>query len=365
LETKRKRLHGMSKVRQYKTLEWNRMPFEYPYEDYENLRVIGLGAFGLVCKATQIRTRNEVAIKKVTECFQSDVHAERAYREIMFLKTFDHPNLLSLLDVYIAPSNVLYLVTEYFGTDLSSIIQKKILTPKDTKGIIYQVFTSLKYVHSLGIIHRDLKPNNILISSDRSVKLCDFGASRTVQRDLEMTGYVVTRYYRAPEILLTWRHYSTAADIWSAGCILAELLIGKILFHGNDYLRQIHLIFQLLGSPPLESFATMEQTYVKDFCSKLGTMPRQDFYRVFQGLDPLVIDLLEKTLTLSPDDRISAADALEHPYFAEVRNPEDEESASAPIQLLSGPEVHLAEWKTQIERLVDEFVPPPDDTDED
>jgi len=274
----------------------------------------------------------------------------------MFLRVFDHPNLLSLLDIYLSPSNTLYLITEFVGNDLATIIPKKILAPTDPKKLIYNIFKGLKYVHSLGVIHRDLKPGNILISPNRELKICDFGASRTFERDIEMTGYVTTRYYRAPEVLLNWRHYTPATDIWSAGCILAELLVGKILFHGNDYLQQINLIFQLLGSPPADSFQTMEQTYVKDFCSRIGQLPHQNFQQVFYGMDVQAISLLERTLTLSPETRISAAEALAHPYFADIREPDEEYAASSPIHMLSGPEVTLPEWKMQIERLVEEFV---------
>ena len=141
-----------------------------------------------------------------------------------------------------------YFVTELLGTDLHRLLTSRPLEKQFIQYFLYQIMRGLKYVHSAGVVHRDLKPSNILVNENCDLKICDFGLARI--QDPQMTGYVSTRYYRAPEIMLTWQKYDVEVDIWSAGCIFAEMLEGKPLFPGKDHVNQFSIITELLGTPP-------------------------------------------------------------------------------------------------------------------
>jgi p38 MAP kinase len=140
--------------------------------------------------------------------------------------------IISLSDIFISPLEDIYFVTELLGTDLHRLLTSRPLDDQFIQYFVYQMLRGLKYVHSAGVIHRDLKPSNILVNENCDLKICDFGLARI--QDAQMTGYVSTRYYRAPEIMLTWQQYDHAVDIWSVGCILAEMILGKPIFPGKD-----------------------------------------------------------------------------------------------------------------------------------
>lgn len=216
--------------------ELNKTIWEVP-ERYQNLSPVGSGAYGSVCSAYDTRSRQKVAIKKLSRPFQSLIHARRTYRELRLLKHMKHENVIGLLDVF-TPAITLenfrevYLVTNLMGADLNNIVKCQKLTDDHVQFLVYQLLRGLKYIHSAGIIHRDLKPSNLAVNEDCELRILDFGLAR--QTDDEMTGYVATRWYRAPEIMLNWMHYNQTVDIWSVGCIMAELLKGKALFPGTD-----------------------------------------------------------------------------------------------------------------------------------
>lgn len=210
---------------------------------YTNLSPIGMGAFGLVCAATDTLTGQQVAIKKIMKPFSTPVLAKRTYRELKLLKHLRHENLICLEDIFLSPLEDIYFVTELLGTDLHRLLQTRPLESQFVQYFFYQIMRGLKYVHSAGVIHRDLKPSNILINENCDLKICDFGLARI--QDPQMTGYVSTRYYRAPEIMLTWQKYNVEVDIWSAGCILAEMIEGKPLFPGKDHVHQFSIIIEL------------------------------------------------------------------------------------------------------------------------
>jgi p38 MAP kinase len=153
-----------------------------------------------------------------------------------------------LSDIFISPLEDIYFVTELLGTDLHRLLTSRPLEKQFIQYFLYQILRGLKYVHSAGVVHRDLKPSNILVNENCDLKICDFGLARI--QDPQMTGYVSTRYYRAPEIMLTWQKYDVEVDIWSAGCIFAEMLEGKPLFPGKDHVNQFSIITELLGTPP-------------------------------------------------------------------------------------------------------------------
>ncbi|NWV93210.1 MK14 kinase, partial [Machaerirhynchus nigripectus] len=201
--------------------------------------------------AFDTKTGLRVAVKKLSRPFQSIIHAKRTYRELRLLKHMKHENVISSwypinhLDVLSVAhitgtsnaSHVFafvhrYLVTHLMGADLNNIVKCQKLTDDHVQFLIYQILRGLKYIHSADIIHRDLKPSNLAVNEDCELKILDFGLAR--HTDDEMTGYVATRWYRAPEIMLNWMHYNQTVDIWSVGCIMAELLTGRTLFPGTD-----------------------------------------------------------------------------------------------------------------------------------
>jgi p38 MAP kinase len=183
----------------------------------------------------------------------------------------------------------------------------------------------LKYVHSAGVVHRDLKPSNILVNENCDLKICDFGLARI--QDPQMTGYVSTRYYRAPEIMLTWQKYDVEVDIWSAGCIFAEMLEGKPLFPGKDHVNQFSIITELLGTPPPDVIETICSENTLRFVQSLPKRERQPLSTKFRNADAPAIDLLERMLVFDPRKRVSAAQGLTHEYLSPYHDPTDEPAA--------------------------------------
>lgn len=185
---------------------------------------------------------------------------------------------------------------------------------------------ALKFVHPAGVVHRDLKPSNILINENCDLKICDFGLARL--QDPQMTGYVSTRYYRAPEIMLTWQEYDSAVDIWSVGCIFAEMIDGRPIFPGKDHVHQLTVITELLGSPPEDVINTITSENTRRFVDALPKREKIPFQQRFPNANEEEIDLLEKMLDFNPKERITAADAIQHPYLAPYHDPSDEPVAN-------------------------------------
>ena len=289
---------------------------------YENLQPVGMGAFGLVCSGHDKLTDTSVAIKKVMKPFSTPVLAKRTYRELKLLKHIRHENIICLSDIFISPLEDLYFVTELLGTDLHRLLTSRPLEKQFVQYFLYQILRGLKYVHSAGVVHRDLKPSNILINENCDLKICDFGLARV--QDPQMTGYVSTRYYRAPEIMLTWQKYDVAVDVWSAGCIFSEMLEGKPLFPGKDHVHQFSIITELLGTPPEEVINTICSENTLRFVQSLPKRERVPFTQRFPHTDPEALDLLERMLVFDVNTRITAGDALTHPYLQPYHNPDDE-----------------------------------------
>ncbi|TRY60110.1 hypothetical protein DNTS_012010 [Danionella cerebrum] len=284
----------------------------------------------LMDQSVDEKTGFKVAVKKLSRPFQSIIHAKRTYRELRLLKHMKHENVIGLLDVFTPATsleefNDVYLVTHLMGADLNNIVKCQKLTDDHVQFLIYQILRGLKYIHSADIIHRDLKPSNLAVNEDCELKILDFGLAR--HTDDEMTGYVATRWYRAPEIMLNWMHYNMTVDIWSVGCIMAELLTGRTLFPGTDHINQLQQIMRLTGTPPASLTSRMPSHEARTYISSLPQMPKRNFADVFIGANPQAVDLLEKMLVLDTDKRITAAEALAHPYFAQYHDPDDEPEA--------------------------------------
>ncbi|XP_056413614.1 mitogen-activated protein kinase 14 isoform X2 [Hyla sarda] len=346
--------------------ELNKTLWEVP-ERYQNLSPVGSGAYGSVCSAYDTKTEQRVAVKKLSRPFQSIIHAKRTYRELRLLKHMKHENVIGLLDVF-TPSksfeefNDVYLVTHLMGADLNNIVKCQKLTDDHVQFLIYQILRGLKYIHSAGIIHRDLKPSNLAVNEDCELKILDFGLAR--HTDEEMTGYVATRWYRAPEIMLNWMHYNQTVDIWSVGCIMAELLTGRTLFPGTDHINQLQQIMRLTGTPPIYLINRMPSHEARNYIQSLPYMPKMNFEDVFLGANPQAVDLLEKMLVLDTDKRITATEALAHAYFAQYHDPDDEPVADPYDQSFESRELDIEEWKSLTYEEVLCFVPPPLDSDD-
>ncbi|KAJ6086520.1 hypothetical protein N7467_005434, partial [Penicillium canescens] len=316
---------------------------------YSDLEARGVGVSGVICSAKDCITNQTVAIKKIARPFASTAVARRTYREVHLISNLRHDNLINMRDIFISPSEDLYLVMDCVMTDLHQLIQsaKKPLEGQFIQFFTYQILRGLKYIHSAGVIHRDLKPSNLLINDNCDLKICDFGLAR--EQDHQMTGYVTTRYYRAPEIMLTWQKYTHAVDVWSVGCILAEMLLGRVLFPGNDHVHQFTLITEMLGKPPKE---VMERVYSKttlQFVQYLPETERRPLKSILGDADPQAVDLLEKMLDIDPEKRITTTEALAHPYVLTYSDPEDEPVFDRQLDWsLLDSELSSEEWKTKM-----------------
>ncbi|XP_061663464.1 mitogen-activated protein kinase 11 isoform X2 [Syngnathoides biaculeatus] len=246
-----------------------------------------------------------------------------------------------------------YLVTNLMGADLNNIVKFQRLSDEHVQFLIYQLLRGLKYIHSAGLIHRDLKPSNVAVNEDCELRILDFGLAR--QTDDEMTGYVATRWYRAPEIMLNWMHYNQNVDIWSVGCIMGELLKGKVLFPGTDYIDQLKRIMEMVGTPTPDLLGKICSEHAQKYIQSLPFMPQQDLEKIFRGANPLAVDLLKRMLVLDCDGRISASEALAHPYFSQYHDPDDEPEALPYDQTLESKDRTLEEWKELVFTEVNGF----------
>ncbi|XP_062266184.1 mitogen-activated protein kinase 15 isoform X2 [Platichthys flesus] len=283
-------------------------------------------AYGIVWKAVDRQTGEIVAVKKIFDAFRNRTDAQRTFREIMFLQEFgDHPNIVKLLNVIRAQNDKdIYLIFEYMDSDLHAVIKKgSLLKDIHKRYVMYQLFKGVKYLHSGNVIHRDQKPSNVLLDTDCVVKLCDFGLARSLNQIQEdsgnpaLTEYVATRWYRAPEILLGSTRYTKGVDMWSLGCILGEMLLGKALFPGTSTINQIEKIMIAIPHPSPEDVLAIKSEYGSSVIQRMLLKPQVSLEDLLKpSVPPDALDLLRGLLVFNPDKRLTAEQALQHPYVA-------------------------------------------------
>jgi len=299
-------------------------------ENFQKIEKIGEGAYGIVYKAKDKITDQYVALKKIRLETESEGVPSTAIREISLLKELDHPSIVQLLDVVHAEQK-LYLVFEYLDKDLKKHMDDHAASRKGidggsgglpeplVKSYLKQLLEGIAYCHSHRVLHRDLKPQNLLIDSTGRIKLADFGLARAFGVPVRTyTHEVVTLWYRAPEILLGSKFYSTSVDTWSLGCIFAEMLTRRPLFPGDSEIDQLFRIFRTLGTPD-------ESTWpgVSNLPDYKPVFPRWDPQSLSAVLPPTLSqegrDIFCRLLVYNPSKRISAKQGLGHPYLQDTQ----------------------------------------------
>ncbi|XP_037659436.1 mitogen-activated protein kinase 15 isoform X3 [Choloepus didactylus] len=330
-------------------------------------RRLGKGAYGIVWKAVDRRTGEVVAIKKIFDAFRDKTDAQRTFREITLLQEFgDHPNIIRLLDVLRAANDKdIYLVFESMDTDLNAVIHKGgLLKDIHKRYIFYQLLQATRFIHSGNVVHRDQKPSNVLLDANCLVKLCDFGLARSLSllptgpEGQALTEYVATRWYRAPEVLLSSRRYTQGVDMWSLGCILGEMLRGSPLFPGTSTFHQLELILDTIPPPSEEDLQALHSDYSASVLHRLGSRPRQTLDALLPpDTPPEALDLLERLLVFAPDKRLSAAQALQHPYVqSRFHCPARERTLEADVRLPvhEGAQLSAAEYRSRLYQMIRE-----------
>ncbi|RMX65946.1 hypothetical protein DD238_003325 [Peronospora effusa] len=311
-------------------------PFTIP-RHYQLIKVCGRGAYGIVIAATNLRTGGNVAIKKVIDCIWHPHQLKQILRECRLIRHMAHENVLSLLDLIPPPSYTdfrdVYMTVDLMEMDLHRIIySKEVLRDDHIRYFLFQMLSGLRHMHRAGVLHRDLKPSNLLINSDCQLKICDLGLARSKEADdVGMTEYVVTRWYRAPELLLG-SAYGDGVDLWAAGCIFAEMLGRKPLFPGETYVHQLQLIMNVLGVPEEHSFKEnplANKLKGRQLLSRTQAVAGIDTSTMFPNANPEGLDLLWKMLVFDVEKRISVEEALRHPYLAMYY---DEERENVPVE---------------------------------
>ncbi|XP_021278374.1 mitogen-activated protein kinase homolog NTF6 [Herrania umbratica] len=310
--------------------------FEVSSKYVPPIQPIGRGAYGIVCCARNSETNEEVAIKRIANAFENRIDAKRTLREIKLLCHMDHDNIVKIKDIILPPErekfNDVYIAYELMDTDLNQIIRSsQPLTDDHCQYFLYQLLRGLKYIHSANVLHRDLKPSNLLLNANCDLKICDFGLARTTSETDFMTEYVVTRWYRAPELLLNCSEYTAAIDIWSVGCILMEIIRREPLFPGKDYVQQLGLITELVGSPEDSDLGFLRSDNARKYVRQLPRFPKRPFAEKFPDVSPVAIDLAEKMLVFDPSKRITVDQALNHPFLSSLHEINEEPTCPSPF----------------------------------
>ncbi|XP_045212280.1 cyclin-dependent kinase 1-like [Mercenaria mercenaria] len=289
-------------------------------DDYVKIEKIGEGTYGVVYKGKNKKTNKSVALKKIRLESEDEGVPSTAIREISLLKELQHPNIVCLEDV-LMQENKLYLVFEFLSMDLKkymdTIPSGQYMDKMLVKSYTYQITQGILFCHQRRVLHRDLKPQNLLIDNNGVIKLADFGLARAFGIPVRVyTHEVVTLWYRAPEILLGSQRYSTPVDMWSVGCIFAEMVTKRPLFHGDSEIDQLFRIFRTLTTPTEETWPGV--TSLPDYKPTFPCWKTNQLQGSVKQLDSQGLDLLQQMLIYDPALRLSAREALNHPYFANL-----------------------------------------------
>ncbi|CAK9145753.1 unnamed protein product [Ilex paraguariensis] len=287
-------------------------------------RVVGTGSFGVVFQAKCLETGEAVAIKKVLQ--------DRRYknRELQIMRLLNHPNVVQLKHCFFSTTEkdevYLNLVLEYVSETVYRVSRhysrmNQNMPILHVQLYTYQICRALNYIHNvIGVCHRDIKPQNLLVNPHtHQLKLCDFGSAKMLVPGEPNISYICSRYYRAPELIFGATEYTTAIDMWSAGCVLAELLLGQPLFPGESGVDQLVEIIKILGTPTREEIKCMNPNYSEFKFPQIKTHP---WHKVFyKRMPPEAVDLVSRLLQYSPNLRCTALDACAHPFFDDLRAP--------------------------------------------
>ncbi|RYP43767.1 hypothetical protein DL768_009692 [Monosporascus sp. mg162] len=293
-------------------------PKRHP-SSFQQLEKLGEGTYATVFKGRNRQTGELVALKEI-HLDSEEGTPSTAIREISLMKELKHENIVALHDV-IHTENKLMLVFEFMDGDLKKYMdthgERGALKPMTIKSFMYQLLKGIDFCHQNRVLHRDLKPQNLLINSKGALKLGDFGLARAFGIPVNtFSNEVVTLWYRAPDVLLGSRTYNTSIDIWSAGCIMAEMYTGRPLFPGTTNEDQIVRIFRIMGTPTERTWPGITQ--FPEYKPTFQMYATQDLRAILPQIDQLGIDLLQRMLVLRPEHRISAHDALQHPWFSDL-----------------------------------------------
>ena len=295
---------------------------------FEIISIIGHGTFGVVYRAKKENSDEIIAIKRV---FQDKRYKNR---ELEILKELNHPNIINLKQYFYTKHNkpgekepeiFLNCVTDYYPTTLSRILSlnyqsRKQLEPFIAKLYAYQMLLSLRYIHSKGITHRDIKPQNVLVCQKTNmIKLCDFGSAKKLIPGQKSLAYICSRFYRAPELIFGATDYNSQIDVWSMGCVISELVLGRPLFPGDSPSDQLVEIIKILGTPTKDDICSMNPTFKEQKFPDIKPIPFEKIYKN-RIIPEHYLDLIGKILVYDPTKRLTAQKALEHVYFDEIRN---------------------------------------------
>lgn len=337
---------------------------------YYPLKLLGQGVTGVVISATDQRSDppRQVAIKKVEAAFEDSMGAKRLLREIRMMSFFHHENVIALLDLVEPPMQQqftvddIYMVMEHMDTDLRKVIHSEPaneITIGHVQFFMWQALRGLEHLHSYDVLHRDIKPSNLLLSADCTLKVCDLGLARGyVEGQQDLTEYVVSRSYRCPELLLGTAQYDGKIDVWSMGCILGELLNRKILFDAMDVPGQLDAIFSVLGAPSEEDLESMANEKARAYyrrqaaadgakwkpAHEIRAAGTKIWAQLFPDAPEAALDLLSKMLALNPAHRLTATEALMHPFLDAVRTAHAQTFPGAVTSSL-GPHPHDDSWQ--------------------
>ncbi|XP_055918794.1 cyclin-dependent kinase 1 [Eupeodes corollae] len=286
-------------------------------DDFQKIEKIGEGTYGVVYKGRNKVTGQIVAMKKIRLESEDEGIPSTAIREISLLKELKHPNIVCLEDV-LMEENRLYLIFEFLSMDLKkymdSLPMDKMMDPELVRSYLYQITNAILFCHRRRVLHRDLKPQNLLINNNGVIKVADFGLGRSFGIPVRIyTHEIVTLWYRAPEVLLGSPRYSCPVDIWSIGCIFAEMSTRKPLFQGDSEIDQLFRMFRILRTPTEDIWPGV--TSLPDYKTTFPYWSTNQLANQVRKLNAVGLDLIKKMLVYDPVHRISAKGVLEHPYF--------------------------------------------------